>query len=146
MRRIILTGSLLMAMSLPSMAAQVYKWVDSNGVTHFSAQPPEDQSATSISTTIKPPKSGGSVAPLPKLDSQLEAEQQKATDDKVKREVAEQESKRKQYCSDLRENLSQLRLNPRVRVEENGEIRRLSAEERQARITEAEKNLQENCR
>lgn len=105
MRRIILTGSLLMAMSLPSMAAQVYKWVDSNGVTHFSAQPPEDQSATSISTTIKPPKSSGSVAPLPKLDSQLEAEQQKATDDKVKREVAEQESKRKQYCSDLRENL-----------------------------------------
>ena len=60
--------------------------------------------------------------------------------------MAEQESKRKQYCSDLRENLSQLRLNPRVRVEENGEIRRLSAEERQARITEAEKSLQENCR
>ncbi len=50
MRRMMITSSLLLAMSATAMASQVYKWVDAQGVTHFSAQPPQGQDADSINT------------------------------------------------------------------------------------------------
>ena len=56
MRRMIITRSLLLAMRATAMASQVYKWVDAQGVTHFSAQPPQGQEATSINTAVPAPK------------------------------------------------------------------------------------------
>ena len=47
MRRMIITSSLLLAISATAMASQVYKWVDEQGVTHFSAQPPQGQAPQS---------------------------------------------------------------------------------------------------
>ncbi|MCO2544499.1 DUF4124 domain-containing protein, partial [Pseudomonas aeruginosa] len=50
-------------------------------------------------------------------------------------------------CEETRNNLAQLKNNPRVRVDEGkGELRRLGEEERQERIAKAEKAIQENCR
>ncbi|MBM7063149.1 DUF4124 domain-containing protein [Pseudomonas sp. UL073] len=142
MGRMLLTGSLLLALSTSVMASQVYKWVDDKGVTHFGAQPPQGQAATAVSTTVPQIKS---VAPkLPSLDSGDAA--QKAIDEKVKQDVAQKESERKQYCEQERTNLAQLRNNPRLRTtEENGEVRRLDENERQTRIQQAEKAIQENC-
>ena len=45
----------------------------------------------------------------------------------------------------MRTNLAQLQNNPRVRVEENGEMRRLGEDERQARITELQDSIREHC-
>ncbi|MFP6538424.1 hypothetical protein VST49_00005, partial [Pseudomonas aeruginosa] len=68
-------------------------------------------------------------------------------DDKVKQQVAKEEAERKQFCEETRNNLAQLKNNPRVRVDEGkGELRRLGEEERQERIAKAEKAIQENCR
>ncbi|MGH8353905.1 MAG: DUF4124 domain-containing protein [Pseudomonas sp.] len=145
MRRMILTGSLLLALSATAMASQVYKWVDAQGVTHFGAQPPQGQDATSINTATPPPKTSTPPA-LPKLDSEIEADKQKAIDEKVKKEVAAKEAERKKYCETVRTNLAQLQNNPRLRVEEKGEVRRLSEEERQARIAESTKAIAENCK
>jgi len=72
---------------------------------------------------------------------------EKAADEKVRREVARQEAERKKYCETTRNNLAQLRNNPRVRVtDENGAPRRLGEEERQQRIREAEEAIAKNCR
>ncbi|MCO1910072.1 hypothetical protein FA433_15480, partial [Pseudomonas aeruginosa] len=58
-----------------------------------------------------------------------------------------EEAERKQFCEETRNNLAQLKNNPRVRVDEGkGELRRLGEEERQERIAKAEKAIQENCR
>ncbi|CAD5106931.1 DUF4124 domain-containing protein [Zestomonas carbonaria] len=143
MGRMILTGSLLLALSASAMASQVYKWVDEKGVTHFGAQPPEGQAATQINTTVPQIRS---VAPtLPPADASAD-DQQKALDEKIKKEVASQELERKKYCENTRNNLAQLRNNPRVRVtDDNGEVRRIDEEERQQRIRETEKAIQENC-
>ncbi|MCO1697089.1 hypothetical protein FA457_24240, partial [Pseudomonas aeruginosa] len=74
-------------------------------------------------------------------------DRQKAIDDKVKQQVAKEEAERKQFCEETRNNLAQLKNNPRVRVDEGkGELRRLGEEERQERIAKAEKAIQENCR
>jgi len=70
---------------------------------------------------------------------------QQSIDRKVKRQVAEQEAERKRYCETMRTNLAQLQNNPRVRVEEKGETRRITEEERQAKIAETRGKIAENC-
>ena len=141
MRRSLIASALIVLMSTPVMAAQVYKWVDAQGVTHFGAQPPEGQQATSINTTIAP-----APAAIPaKLPQVGVDEEQQAIDEKVKKEVAAKEAERKQYCEKMRTNLAQLENNPRLREEVNGEVRRLDENERQKRIAEAKKAIAENC-
>lgn len=146
MRRLILTGSLLLALSTTAMAGQVYKWVDAQGNTHFGSQPPEGQQATSINTNVATPKTPAPAAVKPAAAA-ADTDEQKAIDSKVKEDVAKQEAERKQYCETVRTNLAQLQNNPRIRVQEEGkdEVRRLTEEERQERISEAEKGIAENC-
>lgn len=145
MRRMIITGSLLLALSATA-SAQVYKWVDAQGNTHFGAQPPEGQDATKINTSAAQPKAAApapaTAAPLP---SPTEDPAQKAIDEKVKKEVAESEAQRAKYCEVTRTNLAQLQNNPRVKTEVNGEMRRLTEEERQSQIAENQKGIAENC-
>ena len=149
MHRMILAGSLLLALSTSAVASQVYKWVDAQGITHFGAQPPEGQQATSVNTSVPKPRPG-----LPRLDSEqpepappksTPVGDQKAIDEKVKADVAAQEAERRKYCETIRTNLAQLQNNPRLRAEVDGEVRRLSEEERQSRIKGAEKAISENC-
>lgn len=141
MGRMFIAASLLLALSAPALAGQVYKWVDDKGVTHFGAQPPQGQEAVQVNTTVAQPRL---PAALPSLPAQPDP--QRAIDDKVKQEVAEQEAQRQKYCTDLRTNLAQLRNNPRLRVtEDNGESRRLNQEERQSRIAETEKAIEDGC-
>jgi hypothetical protein len=140
----ILTSSLLLALSASAMASQVYKWVDVQGVTHFGAQPPQGQQATTINTAAPPAKTAEPVA-TPTFESSADPEQA-AIDEKVKQQVATQEAERKKYCESVRTNLSQLENNPRVRVEVDGEVRRLNEEERQQRISEAKQAIGKNCK
>jgi hypothetical protein len=147
MRRMMITSSLLLAMSATAMASQVYKWVDAQGVTHFSAQPPQGQDADSINTATPPPKPA--VAEEKKAAPTFESiadPEQAAIDEKVKQDVAAKEVERKKYCADVRTNLAQLQNNPRLRMEVDGELRRLSEEERQSRISAAQKSIAENCK
>lgn len=146
MRRMIITGSLLLALSATA-SAQVYKWVDAQGNTHFGAQPPEGQDATQINPNISQPKPAASPTPAAVKPQAGSAEDpaQKAIDDKVKKEVAENEAQRVKYCEITRTNLAQLQNNPRIKSEVNGEMRRLTEEERQSKIAENQKGIAENC-
>ena len=143
MRHMILTGSLMLVLSATAMASQVYKWVDAQGVTHFSAQPPQGQPATAISTSAPPPRQAP-AEPAPSVDELLDPEQA-AIDKKVKQQIAAKEAERKQYCENARTNLAQLENNPRLRIEEEGEVRRIDENERQERIAELKKSIAENC-
>lgn len=141
MRWMILAATLTIAVApAVGQAAQIYKWVDAQGVTHFDAQPPAGQAAQAIDT-------GKPVAapPAPPPQSQDGAREQEAVDAKVRKQVAAQEAKRKEACDEQRTNLAQLQNNPRVRQEVNGEFRRFTEEERQARIAEVKKYLDDQC-
>lgn len=142
MRFMFLAGGLVLALCGNVMAAQVYKWVDAQGVTHFGAQPPQGQEVETVNTVTAPTKS--TTIPAPVVEDETEVDQQ-SIDRKVKRQVAEQEAERKRYCETMRTNLAQLQNNPRVRVEEKGETRRITEEERQARIAETRDKIAENC-
>lgn len=147
MRRMIITSSLLLALSATAMASQVYKWVDAQGVTHFSSQPPQGQQATSINTAAPPPAKPAEAAEpevTPTFESISDPEQA-AIDKKVRQEVAAKEAERKKYCEGVRTTLAQLQNNPRLRMEIDGEVRRVPEEERQERISAAQKAIAENC-
>ena len=103
---------------------------------------PQGQQVETVNTVVAPGKSV--TAPAPASQEKSEPDQQ-SIDRKVKQQVAEQEAERKRYCETMRTNLAQLQNNPRVRVEENGETRRITEEERQARITETRDKIAENC-
>ncbi|MBC3777838.1 DUF4124 domain-containing protein [Pseudomonas sp. SWRI99] len=137
MRTLLLT--LLVCLSPWCSAAQIYKWVDAQGVTHFDAQPPQGQPSTTVQTPSSPapkpaPMSGGGVIG-----------NQKTIDDKVKKQVAEQQAQLKAFCEQARTNLAQLQNNPRLREEVEGDLRRLDDAQRQERIVEAKKQIAENC-
>ena len=137
MRTLLLT--LLIGLSPWCMAAQIYKWVDAQGVTHFDAQPPAGQPSTTLQTPSSPapkpaPMPGGGVLG-----------DQKAIDDKVKKQVADQQAQLKQFCQQARTNLAQLQNNPRLREQVEGQMRRLDDAQRQERIVEAQKQIAQNC-
>jgi hypothetical protein len=143
MRWMMFAAALALAViTATSEAAQIYKWVDAQGVTHFDAQPPAGQSVQAIDTQkpVTPPSSP--AAPKPAADANQE---QQAIDAKVKKQVAADAAKRKEYCDRQRTNLAQLQNNPRVREEVNGEFRRFTEEERQARIAEVKKSIDDTC-
>lgn len=145
MRRMILACSVLLALSANVNAGQIYKWEDAQGNVHFGSQPPEGQDSTQVNPNISQPK----ISPAPSktvADDGAEDEEQKAIDDKVKKDVAKQETERKKYCESARNNLAQLKNNPRVLVEENGQVKRLTEEERQSRIAESEKAIETTCK
>ncbi|WP_434675383.1 DUF4124 domain-containing protein [Pseudomonas sp. D3-10] len=139
MRMMLLMASLLVGLSPMSMAGQIFKWVDAQGVTHFGAQPPEGVQATTVGKSATPapkpaaPASGGVIG------------DQKTIDQQVKQQVAEQEAQLKAFCEQARTNLAQLQNNPRVREEVEGEMRRLTDEERRQRIDETRAQIDENC-
>lgn len=145
MRSLFVKVSLLLLLSTPVLAGQVYKWVDAQGVTHFDAQPPAGQNATPIETKAPPaptaaPKTSAPAAAPPSNDAK-----QRAADAKVKAQVSEAKQRNDDWCDQARENLAQLNNNPRVRVEMEGGQRRLTEEERQAKIVETQTGITQNC-
>jgi len=143
MRRMILTVSVLLALSASATAAQIYTWVDAQGLTHFSAQPPQGEPADQVDILPAQPKSA--VVALPTASLSDGGSEQTILDNQVKRQVAARAIERQQYCDNVRNNLAQLRNNPRLRVEVDGQARRLNEEERQARIADSEKGINEHC-
>jgi len=141
MRWMILATALTLAVGTATgQAAQIYKWVDAQGVTHFDAQPPAGQPVQEID--IQKPAAPPSATPAARADADQE---QQAIDTKVKKQVAADAAKRKAYCDRQRTNLAQLQNNPRVREEVNGEFRRFTEEERQARIAEVKRSIDDTC-
>ena len=120
-------------------AAQIYKWVDAQGVTHFDAQPPQGQQAT---TVVTPSSSVSQPATVPGNNA---IGNQQEIDNRVKKQVAEQQAQLKAFCVQARTNLAQLQNNPRLREDVEGEMRRLTDQQRQERISETQKQIAQNC-
>lgn len=146
MRRLILS-SLLLALAAPAMAGSIYKWVDAQGTTHFGTQPPQGVEAQRVNPVISQPATPAPAAPASPASEAANAgaAKQAEIEKDVKAQIAAEQERLESHCLQVRTNLAQLQNNPRVRVEENGETRRLTEEERQSRIAEAQKTISENC-
>ncbi len=143
MRRMILACSVLLTLSTGATAGQIYKWVDAQGNVHFGSQPPEGQEAASVNPNISQPKIAAPAAKAPEASG--EDKEQEKLDEQARAAASKREEELKVYCERIRKDLAQMKASPRVRVEENGELRRLTEEERQDRIAKSEASIKENC-
>ena len=132
-----------------ALAAKYYKWVDENGVTHYSAQPP----AAGKGEVIKV-QSGGSSdnkeAAMKRLEERRDKLEQKKLSEKEQAAQAEAERLNKEatekQCEQFRKNLTVMTQNSRVKLlGADGEARMLPEEERQERIKTAKEFIAQNC-
>lgn len=139
--------ALLLFLSATGVTAAMYKWVDEDGVTHYTQQPPP---AGIEAETMKPPPAVDSKAAGESLQKRL---QQFEKNDKEKGEQTEKQQEtrltaqeKKENCRKARERLTSFQ-RPRVNfVDKDGTRRRASEEERQRELKRARDYLQEHCR
>lgn len=155
MKYLHLIATSLLCISLNSHAAQqFYKWVDDNGVTHYSATPPENASKASkvkvgsgptpadtsaTATTPAAPATAPSAKPDSKAPSGIS---QKAAD-----ALAKNATKNAEECANLKQSYQTLLDHGRVRQKnEDGSTRVMSDEEKMAAIKNAEQQINDYCK
>ena len=141
----LLLGAMLIAVSL-SANAVFYKWVDAKGVTQYSQSPPpfghyqEMRSSLPVADTdAQPPEE---TSPPPQ-DSATGPAAAAPPDDQ---QQARQQAAREKNCQLAKQRLSQLENHPRVRyTAADGSVRVISEEEKQTKLMETRKMMDEMC-
>lgn len=146
MRKIVISAALSLVCT-SAMATQMYRWVDENGVTQFSQQPPAEDQYQRMQVKPAPELGTGSLAP----DTDSPGDEQAESTDSAEPAAAaqptpEQQAKLAEQCDALRANLTTMQNNPRLRrTLEDGTVERIGEDERQAMIAKAQADLQEHC-
>ncbi len=136
----------------PLAHADIYKWVDEHGQTHFSQLPPPvDQPAKIIKKP--PPPATDPEAAQQELDAlikqqekadELEAEREKQQ--RLEAEKAKRAEQRQQNCRTAQHNLQQYKNNPGRRfIDSEGNVTRLGEEKRQEMIKQSQQAIDQFC-
>ncbi len=129
---------------------EIYKWVDEDGVTHYSARPPEGIEYQRMTTEVDRAVARTESTETTESDEQSEQEERRRTGNLPElAEIAAEEPDPElvaERCEQARYNLTWLTERTRISVEgEDGTMRRLSEEERQSQIQENQAFLDEWC-
>ena len=126
--------------------AQAYKWKDPNGNIIYSQTPPPLGTPYELVDDDSIAASSFGVASTGDLQQKLN-DSQKARDEKKKQEqlVAESEQIKKDNCAQAKTNLTALTSRGQVTIKEGDLYRKLTEEERQDRITQANSSIEEFC-
>lgn len=157
---------LLLFTLLPMLgdAAEVYRWVDENGVVNYSERPPGDgrgervnrnragAPAEAIRNPFLPPAPAAVARDLPEPTPPPPADappvdprMQELEAERIARAEA-LERERAEKCERLRAAFDRLTATQRIRIQdEDGQTRIIGEDERQARITRAQEGIVEFC-
>jgi Domain of unknown function (DUF4124) len=139
----------LLAAFLPlAVAAQMYKWVDEKGVTHYSETPPPDGKANKIDI-----KSSGPDAPSGAADwkqKELDARQQRIQKEQQEQQQKTQEQNvltaRQKNCVEAQRQLANVQAaRPVFTVDEKGEKVFLDDKDREREIDGWKANVRKYC-
>jgi hypothetical protein len=147
--------SVLLAAVLAGLTAQpdaiaqqeaIYKWVDAEGVVHYTARPPEDVEFEKIGVEISDPEETSSG------EGEMAGDGQAAEDDGMppaQPEMAEAEPDPEvvaERCQQARSNIENLTQHANVMIRgEDGEQRRISEAERQQMLEDAQAFVDQWC-
>ena len=138
-------------------SAEVYRWVDENGVVNFTQQKPRNVASQHLVTKAGAPTlvRGAERAQAPQAASStadgadMSTDQQQMLEDLRAAEEARQDEVariRAANCERSRKVLANLSARGRIRVvDENGTERMMDEDERQRRISEAQQGIVDNC-
>jgi len=133
------------ALLLPLTAtAEIYKWIDSDGATHYSQIPPKEQNSEALklrrSTHLTDDES---AAILKEQEAILKPE---PTDPEAKKREQEQATIRKENCKRAKENLSNLEASAGRRTrDQEGNVSYMPEKERQQKMDAARENIKKYC-
>ncbi|MDF1588721.1 MAG: DUF4124 domain-containing protein [Gammaproteobacteria bacterium] len=138
---------LMLAIFSTNTVADVYKWVDENGQTHYSQQAPAQQKAELLKT---PPPPAFNPEDQQRVDQLIKQQQQdrkaRIKQQQQQQQAAEQLAIKQQNCTTAKNNLQQYQDNPGRRVADaEGNVTRLKEEDRQQRIQEFQQQVQQYC-
>ncbi len=130
-----------------SASAQVYKWVDEKGVTHYGERPPQGKKASEVPNKLGTP-GPGAASPAEDWQQKDRAFRQRkiqadTADEKQKQDAA----RRQEQCNQQRDLLARLKQSGRsYTLNEKGERVYMNDAERDAAIARQEKLTAEQCR
>lgn len=126
--------------------AAVYKWVDKDGMTHYTQEPPP--SGIQGKTMAPPPEVNSDAAEQRLKNEEKTLQQYQQQREKASKEQQEQQQKtqaRNQACDQARLRLKSLQ-RPRVNfVDKDGTRRRATEEQRQSALKQAQDYIDKNC-
>lgn len=124
-------------------SAEVYKWVDSNGNTHYTDKKPNHTESTSIQIKTSTASQRTSAQNQAKaIDEKTAKEMQ------VRQEIAQEEARKieiEEKCKAIRENLRVIAETSRITVVEEGVTRFLSPEEINEKKANFQKQIEDYC-
>lgn len=145
----------LLSLALSSaVAAEMYRWVDSQGRVHYSDEPPPAGAKSSKTVTPPPPSSyapsgeGVKAKTWQEKDMEFRQRQSAQAEAQAKKEKEEADAKqKKQNCENARKSLQALESGQRVSVpNEKGEQQLMDDAARQKAIAEARKAVDTWCK
>jgi hypothetical protein len=145
----VLLSALALVLLSPLAPAAAYKWVDADGITHYSQFPPGEGPAQEVRVQSEGPRDAAAAsARLKQEQEQLKAYQESRSQQTTTQQKSAQESAaREQNCQRARSNLNTLETFGRLRyTDAEGNVQVMGDEERQARQEEARKQVAEFCK
>jgi len=142
--------SLVCLLGVPNQShARLYKWIDADGNTHYTQQPPPDGIATEdiklpASVNINTEQATKSFEEQQKKEQELLEANEK--EQKEQNRQAEHTELKKENCRKSKAKLENVQNTGRIKaVDEEGNVVRATEEERQRRIKEAQENIKKWC-
>lgn len=146
-----LTGTalaLVLCAASPPSQGEIFRWIDGNGVTHFSQTPPPsgryEQMQPPPPPAEDPAKARARINKVNQhIQDQLDRERKQAQAD---RQARQNEAQRAKACQQSKRRLTALTIRPHVLVKSsNGQFKRMSESQRQAAIKEARDRIAKYC-
>ncbi len=140
---------LVLGMCSAAIHAEVYKWVDAEGNVHYGQNRPRGVEAEPVE--VRPQRLSEEQRALEldklKLKAGLGSDNQEPEPEQSEQAPTQMpEAVRKENCRVARHNLAALLQKRRiVRTDEKGNLVRLDDAERESRLEEAKKNVEEFC-
>lgn len=148
----------------PALAAKFYKWVDANGVTHYTAEPPPADAKAKAgqvrvsgprATETEEPAADGTAGAATPAPGAAAAPSRPADAAKAKGEAGDKEKDKKpaagneryaEKCKRLRSDLQAMEEHARVKEsDDKGNVRVLTDEEKNERMDATQRQIKAFC-
>jgi hypothetical protein len=130
-------------------AAQVYKWVDANGVTHYGENPPPAARSREVrlrEALPKPDNAPQPANPATHKERELEFRKRLAERERAEARGADERGARERECRTMANELNDLRRSGRIyELNEKGERVWLSDAQRDGTIAQREADYNRRC-
>jgi|TARA_R110001599_G_scaffold2854_2_gene15376 hypothetical protein len=140
----LLTAFLILTCATTSSYAEVYKWTDKSGNTHYSDIKPNEvvSEKLNIKTTNSTQARTSPQASAQRLD-QTKAKELQAQAERLQSQAQNKETKTQ--CQSIRDNLKTLQENSRIKINEDGALRYMTPEEIENKKQEYLQQINNQC-